>query len=499
MNASSLPQRGFRHGETWLDGKPWVDPDALKHDPTERTGGGDSGPPSLSVVPDQGTDAADYSCSDLGNAELLAAAHGERFRYVRARKVWLVWRDGRWREDETGEIMRAAKETVRDRLARAAAIDNDDKRQREARWALASHSDQRLGAMVRLASTEPGIVLAADELDRDPYLLACANGVIDLRTGRLRPHDPADLISLGTEISYDADATCPRWLEFLDQVFDGDGALIGFMQRGSGYALTGDTREHVMFVLHGSGRNGKTTYVETMRKVVGDFARPTPFDTFARVRDRGTRNDLAGLHRARLVVAAESGEGRKLDEATVKIVTGGDSVPCRFLYGEFFSYKPGYKIFLITNHRPGVEGDDDAIWSRIKLVPFEISFKGREDKKLEETLAGELPGILAWAVRGCLAWQRDGLGTAPAVETATSEYREDEDVLGAFLAEHCREEKHAQVLATDLRTAYDAFCKDIGEKPISASALGKRLTRRGVKVSKPGGTRTYHGIRLENP
>jgi putative DNA primase/helicase len=452
----------------------------------------------LHVVPDLPVPVIEYSQSDLGNAEMLAAAHGGRFRHVRARKAWLVWRDGRWREDETGEIMRAAKETVRDRLARSATIDDDDKRKREGNWALVSHSDQRLRAMVSLASTEPEIVLAADDLDRDLYLLACANGVIDLRTGEMRPHDPAGLISLGTDVVYDPDAICPRWLQFLEEVFDGDQELIAFIQRASGYALTGDTREHVMFVLHGSGRNGKTTYVETMRKIVGDFAKPTPFDTFARVRDRGTRNDLAGLHRARLVVAAESGEGRKLDEATVKIVTGGDSVPCRFLYGEFFSYKPSYKIFLITNHRPGVEGDDDAIWSRIKLVPFEVSFKGREDKKLDATLAGELPGILAWAVRGALEWQRVGLGTADAVETATEQYREDEDVLGAFLAERCQEERHANVAAAALRAAYDTYCKELGEKPLGASALGRRLTRRGVKAVKTNGIRTYVGLRLNN-
>jgi putative DNA primase/helicase len=205
--------------------------------------------------------------------------------------------------------------------------------------------------MVSLASTEPGIVLAADELDRDPFLLACANGVIDLRTGLLRPHDPADLISLGTDVVFDPNATCPRWLSFLREVFDGDEETITVMRRASGYALTGDTREHVLFVLHGSGRNGKTTYVETMKKIAGDFAKPTPFDTFARVRDRGTRNDLAGLHRSRLVVAAESGEGRKLDEATVKLVTGGDSIPCRFLYGEYFSYLSSTDGKTTDNHR----------------------------------------------------------------------------------------------------------------------------------------------------
>jgi putative DNA primase/helicase len=436
------------------------------------------------------------SRSDLGNAELLVARHGHRFRFVRARRAWLVWESGRWREDETGEILRAAKETVRGRLAEAAAIHDEDKRKQEAQWALSSHSDQRVRAMVTLASTEPGIVLAADELDRDPFLLACANGVIDLRTGTLRPHDPANLISLGTDVPFNPDATCSRWLRFLREIFAGDQELIGFVRRAVGYTLAGDTREQVLFVLHGGGWNGKTTFVETLQQVIGDFARVTPFDTFARVRDRGIRNDLARLHRSRLVVAAESGEGRKLDEATVKLVTGGDSIPCRFLYGEYFQYRPAFKILLITNHRPKVEGDDDAIWRRLRLIPFDVSFQGRADNRLAETLAGELPGILNWAVHGCLEWQREGLGHAGAVERATAQYREDEDVLGAFLAERC--ELHGDIEAATLRATYDAYCKEIGEKPMSASALGRRLSRRGIRIGKPGGTRMYHGIQVVN-
>jgi putative DNA primase/helicase len=459
---------------------------------------GKSGP-DLHVVTSDESARVEYSRSDLGNAEMLAAVHGDHFRFVPARRVWLVWQNGRWREDETGEIMRAAKATVRDRQTQAARIDDDDKRKREGQWALISQADPRLRAMVSVASTEPGIVLAADELDTDSYLLSCGNGVIDLRTGKLRAADPADLISLGTEVVFDADATCPRWLKFLREVFDGNQETITFIRRACGYTLSGDTREQVLFVLHGGGWNGKSVFIATMRQIVGNFAAVTPFDTFARVRERGIRNDLARLHRSRLVVASESGEGRKLDEATVKLVTGGDMIPCRFLHQEFFEYLPGFKIFLVTNHRPRVEGDDEAIWRRLRLVPFNVSFKGREDDQLADKLRGELPGILNWAIQGYLEWQEHGLGTAPAVEEATREYREDEDVFGAFLAEHCREEKDAQVAAADLRNAYEAFCKDLGERPLTSSALGKRLARRGIKVERPGGKRIYCGIRMETP
>lgn len=198
-------------------------------------------------------------------------------------------------------------------------------------------------------------------------------------------------------MSFDPGAGCPRWQRFLREVFGDDEELIGFVRRLVGYSLTGDTREHALIVFHGAGANGKTTFVETWKKLLGDCARTAAFDSFARARgDRGVRNDLARLHGARLVVASESGEGRKLDEATVKQLTGGDTVTARFLYGEHFEFRPQFKLCLVTNHRPQVSGDDDAIWRRLRLVPFEVSFQGREDLKLPTELRQELSGILAW-------------------------------------------------------------------------------------------------------
>lgn len=215
-----------------------------------------------------------------------------------------------------------------------------------------------------------------------------------------------------------------------------------------------------------------------------------------RQRDRGPRNDLARLHRARLVTAAESGEGRRLDEATVKEITGGDAIAARFLYGEHFEFTPQFKLLLVTNHRPKVDGDDDAIWRRLRLVPFEQSFEGREDRGLVDKLEAELPGILAWAVGGCLEWQRDGLGTAGAVTRATAEYRQDEDVLGAFLEERC--ELGGETATTELRDAYERFCAELGEKPLAANMLGRRLGRRGIRrQQRAGGARVYVGVQVQ--
>lgn len=261
--------------------------------------------------------------------------------------------------------------------------------------------------------------------------------------------------------------------------------------------LTGDVREHILAIFHGGGCNGKSTLVAILQRLLGDFAVTASFDTFMRQRNRGPRNDLARLHRARLVTAAESGEGRRLDEATVKEITGGDVIAARFLYGEHFEFKPQFKLVLVTNHRPAVDGNDDAIWRRLRLVPFEQSFEGREDRELTAKFEAELRGILAWAVEGCLAWQREGLGAADAVTRATAEYREEEDVLGAFLDEHCVMDGETSTRA--LREAYESYCHDLGEKPLTQSALGKRLGKRGVKKVRRGGggrARVYVGVSL---
>ena len=435
--------------------------------------------------------------TDLGNAERFVAAHGHRFRYVHEWGRWLEWRDGRWRDDTTGEATRAAKTTARALLAEAAALGDSDARSRLAKWGATSQAEPRIRALLTLACTEPEVAISAAQLDQHPFALACANGTIDLRTGKLRAPDPADLITRGTDVVYEPDADCSRWRRFLAEVFAGDVELIGFVQRFVGYCLTGDTREQVLPVFHGAGANGKTTLVETLGRLLDDLAATAPFDTFLRGRDRGPSDDLARLAGARLVTANESGDGRRFDEAVVKQITGGDTIACRHLYGRWFEYRPQFKVVLVTNDRPRVSGDDEAVWRRLRLVPFEQSFRGREDRALAATLAAELPAILAWAVEGCQAWQREGLGHAQAVTRATDDYRTDEDVLGAFLADCC--EQNGEVAAKDLRAAYEQWCAEQGELPLAGNALGRRLARRGIQgARRTGGTRVYVGIALSD-
>jgi len=433
-----------------------------------------------------------FPLTDLGNAERLAAMHGEDVRHV-AGLGWHVW-DGRcWRRDDTGELQRRAKLTARAILHDAANCEDDDQRKAIVKWARTSEAEPRLRAAVTVAASEKPLVARAGDLDSDAYLLNVQNGTVDLRTGELRPFARGDLITLTSAVSYDPDAACPRWDRFLQEIFDGDGELIAFMRRFIGYCLTGETREEVLTVFHGSGGNGKSTVLAVKKRLLGEYATTSSFDTFMRARgDRGPRNDLARLHRARLVTAAESGEGKRLDEATVKEITGGDTIAARFLYAEHFEYTPQFKLVLVTNHRPKVDGTDDALWRRLRLVPFTVSFEGREDRKLAEKLDAELSGILTWAVRGCLDWQRDGLGEPAAVTQATTEYRQDEDLLGAFLDEKCVHD--GEIEPAQLRDAYEDYCREIGEKPLAPSVLGKQLAKQGITKNKRAGV--YRGVSL---
>jgi putative DNA primase/helicase len=297
---------------------------------------------------------------------------------------------------------------------------------------------------------------------------------------------------------FDPSAPCPRWIRFLDEVFAGDRDLIGFVQRAVGYSLTGDTREQCLFLCHGKGANGKSTMLSTLRTVLGDYSANTPFSTFELGDRAGNTNDLAALAGTRLVTAAETSEARRLNEARVKAVTGGDPVTARFLYTEYFTYVPTYKIWLSMNALPTVAGVDDGIWRRLRLIPFGVSFKGREDRTLEETLRAEVPGILAWAVDGCLDWQRRGDLLAPkAVTDATEAYRDESDIVGHFLGDATSKVGTDKgVKASDLYSAYTRWCLNMGEKPETATAFGRRLGDLGFEKKRAGVGMFYYGLSL---
>ncbi len=451
-------------------------------------------------------DAAPLHYTDLGNGERLIRAFGHGLRYCFAQENWLIWDGRRWRRDEGGGIGRLAKRTIRalygrasqDAAAAAAEEDGAERNRRgDAVRALLGHAKRseaasRIAAMISLARAERGVAVTSDELDADNWLLSCGNGTLNLKTGELGPHDPRHLITKTTTVDYDADATCPLWLAFLDRIFAGRADLIDFVQRALGYACTGDTSEEVVFFLHGIGRNGKSTMLATVSRALGDLAQHADFNTFLQKRSDGPRNDLARLNGARFVAASEVGDGRRLDEVVIKEISGGDLFTARFLHKEFFDFQPALKLFLACNHRPVITGTDTGIWRRVRLIPFSVVIPdAEEDKGLKEKLKAELPGVLAWLVRGCLSWQAGGLREPPEVVNATAGYRADMDRLGGFLTERCTLAPRLITPAAELYAAYKGYAEGNGEEVLKQKAWGGLLSERGLDRRRDSLTGRY--------
>ena len=436
--------------------------------------------------------------TDLGNAERFEAFAQERFRYVHPWSAWLVYDDGRWRRDGDGAAVRAARDMLRSMAASAEGLADKGERDELVKHALDSESSGRISSMLSLSQAL--LPVAPDVLDRDPDLLNVANGTLDLRTGALRPHDRGDYLTRIAPVPYDSDARCPQWDAFLARILKDNARLIAFLQRAVGYALTGHTHEQVLLLLYGVGANGKSTFLETVRAMMGDYATQADFTTFLKRDSEGARNDLARLVGTRFVSAVEAEAGKPLAEPLVKQLTGGDTITARFLFKEFFDYRPAFKIWLAANHKPTVTGADHGIWRRLRLVPFTVTIPEAErDKSLGAKLAGELPGILAWAVRGCLQWRAEGLGLPDEVRAATDSYREEMDVLGPFLDEAAVVHAQARVTAKELYAAYTAWCEENGEKPRAQKTIAGRLRERGFESFKGGkGVRCWRGLRMKN-
>ncbi|MFA7486746.1 MAG: phage/plasmid primase, P4 family [Lysobacteraceae bacterium] len=433
-----------------------------------------------------------FANTDLGNAERFVEEHGDDTRFVYALKRWLLWDGRRWRFDDNGEPQRRAHQTIRGIPVAAQALP-DDMRRTALRWAVQSESASRLASMVEVAKAL--VPVQVEVLDADPWLFATTNGVIDLRSGALCEPRREYFITKQAHVNYDMNAVCPQWTGFLNQIMNGDVELIRFLQRAVGYSLTGSTTEQCLFILHGTGANGKSVFLNTLQSLLGDYATTAAADTLMVRRNEGPRPDIARLRGSRFVVSTEAEDGQRLAESLIKQLTGQDRVVARQLYSSEFEFTPAFKLWLGTNHKPIVRGDDYAIWRRIHLIPFAVTIPPEQrDKDLTEKLKAEGPGILNWALAGCRAWSGQGLHPPPLVQAATDEYRTEMDVLRAWIEEYCIEGAGDET-ASALYGSYKDWARDNTGWVMSQTQFGRKMTERYVKI-KRGAQKVYLGIRL---
>lgn len=438
--------------------------------------------------------------SDLGNAKRFANQHGAFVRYCPEEKTWLVWHQGCWIADPGEMVNRLAHETVRfiDEEAKREGLTEQEK-QEVLSHARRSASRGRIKAMLDIAKWLEGITVHAVDLDANPWLLNCRNGVLDLKTGELRAHNPEDLITRIIPANYDPDADCPQWERFISTIMGNDLEKASFLQRVVGYATTGITREHCMFVLHGPGANGKTTFLELLRELLPGYTKHTTTDSLLHLRSTPIRNDLARLRCTRLVTAVEVGMEQKLDESLIKQLTGGDQVTARHLYREFFEFKPEFKIFIAANHKPEIRGVDHGIWRRINLIPFEVTIPSEDiDKDLLSKLREELSGILAWAVHGCREWQDHGLQVPGSIKRATREYRAEMDVLENFLDDKCVKGSDRKSPVGAAYALYEKWSSAACQDPLGKKTFGNLMRQKGYSQVKNDKVRYWRGFELVN-
>ncbi|WP_044796180.1 phage/plasmid primase, P4 family [Bacillus cereus] len=426
-----------------------------------------------------------FRLTELGNAERIAYEYGHVIKYV-SDIGWYIWDGKRWKLDTKKEIERITAKVLR------SLYKSED--ELETKWArMCERRNIRMNSIKDLMPLVPG---EREEFDKYKYLFNVENGIVDLKTGKLQQHDRELGLTKITNVSFDENAKCPTWLAFLDQIFLGDQDLVEYMQRLIGYSLTGDISEQIMMFLVGGGSNGKSTFINTIKDLLGEYGKQAKSDTFIKKKDTGANNDIARLVGARFVSAIESEEGEKLSESFVKQITGGEPVLARFLRQEYFEFVPEFKVFFTTNHKPVIGGLDEGIWRRVKLIPFNLNLPShKRDKRLPEKLSLEMPGILNWAIEGCMKWQQGRLKEPKVVAEATGQYKEDMDILAPFLDEVCYtdepENEAIRIEAKELYNVYERWCFNSGERALGNRSFYRMLETKGFGKTKGQKNKTF--------
>lgn len=446
-----------------------------------------------------------YTFDDMGNAERIFDAYGGFIRYSYTDKRWLYYDTRKWCMDTTGEIERAAEQAIKaldadePMYARAAELDDEGdgegKKLYKAYLAHKKYSRSNRGKKAMLDELRHKIPISPMQTDIDGMLLNTPTGIFDLREGVLRPHDPEAYITKIAHVEYDPTATCPTWERFLGEIFGGDTDLINYVQRAVGYSMTASTVEQCVFFLHGSGSNGKSTFLSIIREMMGDYTvNIQPETIMVKNSPGGANSDIARLKSARLVTTVEPNEGARLNEGLLKQLSGEDPVTARRLYGDEFEFIPQFKLWMATNHRPLIRGTDDGIWRRIKMIPFTVQIPDeKKDKHLAGKLRRELPGIFNWAIDGCRKYQEGGLQEPRSVRGSTMEYRKDMDAIQQFIDECC--EQSGECPAVSLYSAYSDWARRNHQYEMNNNVFGRKMSERYVKQKTRNGA-VYIGIKL---
>lgn len=438
--------------------------------------------------------------TDMTNTEYFLKVYEGKVKYCKQWNKFVVWNGKQWLIDENGEVETMVNRLIRSMYHVSPTIKDIQKRMDFESHIKKSESVRRRKALMESLSMDEHVKAPPELFDQKEYVFNCQNGTMYLDTGEFKPHDPNDYTTKCSNFVYDIHAKCPTWEKFLMQIMNQDKELIHYIQKVMGYSMTGLTSEQCMFILWGAGANGKSTFLNALSNLMGDYAEHTQAETFMKKQNEGLTNDIARLRGVRFVSTSETEQGKRLAESMVKQVTGDDVLTARFLYGEFFSFKPTFKIFMATNHKPQIKGNDFGIWRRLRLIPFTVTIpEDQRDKDLQAKLEAENAGIFNWLLQGYLAWKHEGLKMPSAVKNATDEYQADMDIVGQFLKDCCMIDatESTRVSNKKLYDAYVNWCTTGNEKVCSQKFLAMRLQEKGFKKMMGNSERFWLGLGLK--
>jgi putative DNA primase/helicase len=437
--------------------------------------------------------------TDSTNAERFIKEFGGDIRYNKAWKKWVVWNGKFWETDESGALVHEKGLLMVRNIYREILKTDDHKERLEIEnFAKLSESIRRRENFVKAAQYVPSLNITSDDLDPDPWLMNVQNGTINIITGELTGHRQGNMITKIANVNYDPSADCPLWKQFIREIMDYKPELVQFVQTAAGWTMTGDISEQVMFILYGTGANGKSTFLNTSQHILGDYSTSTNTETFMKKNGDQYTNDVARLRGTRFVTTTEAEQGRRLSEPLIKKIAGNEKLTARFLYGEYFTFLPTFKIWMATNHKPIIKGTDHGIWRRIMLIPFTTTIpKEKQDRHLEAKLKREASGILNWLLEGAARWREEKLQAPDIVLNATDEYRGEMDVIGIFLKERCRIDIQLQIRIRELYKAYADWCDENKEHAVSERFFSSRLKEMGYEQKRNSEARFWSGLGLK--